>query len=274
MPSHLSNPWNNAAVFLEMCTSGSIIGSGSAFFWSTDNRTYLVTNWHNLSGRNHLTNEIMHSDAVTPDSLRVWLYRQTSGSDEAGYYDLDYAGVEVGLLDAEDDAPIWFEHPTLGQIIDIAAIDVTAVVEGYQVAHANEIEDDFVGDARASQEVFVIGFPFGRLTGAPAPVWKRGSIALDPTFDVGGLPKMLVDSATREGMSGSVVVARFTVAGTGYRKKDGSMSEPVIFGVKDTVIGVYSGRHYPDPEKAQLCIVWKRSAIEETIANRKRSAPR
>jgi hypothetical protein len=98
------------------------------------------------------------------------------------------------------------------------------------------------------------------------PIWKRGTIALDPTFDADGLPKTLIDTATREGMSGSVVVARHITVGRSYRRKDGSQSERVIYAKHDLVAGIYSGRHFPDLEKAQLGIVWKRPAIEDTVS--------
>jgi hypothetical protein len=104
------------------------------------------------------------------------------------------------------------------------------------------------------------------IANAPAPIWKRGTLALDPTFDPEGLPKMLVDTASREGMSGSVVIARHIVVGRDYLRKDGTMSAPVLYAKLDVVIGIYSGRHYPDHEKAQLGIVWKRRVIEETIS--------
>jgi hypothetical protein len=132
--------------------------------------------------------------------------------------------------------------------------------------YVNLLESDAVLGVASSQDVFVIGFPFGLIANAPAPIWKRGSIALDPTFNPEGLPKMLVDTATREGMSGSVVVARHIIVGRDYLKKDGTKSEPMLYAKLDLVVGIYSGRYCADLEKAQLGIVWKRRVIEETVA--------
>ena len=78
----------------------------------------------------------------------------------------------------------------------------------------------------------------------------------------------MVDTATREGMSGSVVLARQVILGRDYLKKDGTRSEKIIIGFKTIVVGIYSGRHYPDLEKAQLGIVWKRHAIEDLVRHR------
>jgi hypothetical protein len=52
-------------------------------------------------------------------------------------------------------------------------------------------------------------------------------------------------------------------------KKNGAKSEKVLHSKLDLVVGIYSGRHYPDFEKAQLGIVWKRNAIEQTIEARR-----
>ncbi len=158
------------------------------------------------------------------------------------------------------------EHPTLGRLVDVAAIEVTNVIVGYEVVAVNDLESDALLDEYVSQDVYIVGFPFGLIPHAPVPIWKRGTIALDPAFDADNLPTMLVDTATREGMSGSVVLARHTVVNKRYSKRDGGITTlPVPYAELDVVIGIYSGRHYPDHEKAQLGIVWKRSAIELTV---------
>jgi hypothetical protein len=243
-----------------------LLGSGSSFLWASGSRTFLVTNWHNLSGINPITNVIMSKTGTTPDRIVIRLYKQVSEADLQGFYELKYEAVGIGLFDEAAHRPRWLEHPEFGRRVDIAALDVTHDIEGFQNAHANSLEDDAVLDVVASQDVFIVGFPFGLIVGAPAPIWKRGSLALDPTFDVDGLPKMLVDTATREGMSGSVVVVRHIIVGKDYLKKDGTRSRPVLYARKDCILGVYSGRYYPDLDRAQLGIVWKRRAIEETIS--------
>ncbi|SRR5260221_723013 len=268
-PSHLSNPWNNAVAFLSMLYGNERLGSGTSFFWGFDGRTFLVTNWHNFAGRNPLTGEPMLKTGLFPDRCTFMAYKRVSEPDVEGFVELRWEPVEIQICDADLSNPRWLEHPTFGRRVDIAAIDVTKDVQGFQIDHANTLESDALLDASASQDVFVLGFPFGLIANAPAPLWKRGSIALDPTLDPDGLPKMLVDTATREGMSGSVVLARHIVVGRAYLKKDGTKSPPVLYTRLDLVVGIYSGRHYPDFDKAQLGVVWKRRAIEETVAGKR-----
>jgi hypothetical protein len=246
------------------------ISTGSCFFWRHDGRTYLLTNWHNLAGRNPLTGQPMSPTGGIPDRVKFMAYKRASAPDANGYFELAYVPVEVRLCNPDLTDPKWFEHPSLGRRVDIAAIDVTEAAIGFQIGHANELESDAVLDPIASQDVFVVGFPFGLIANAPAPIWKRGSITLDPTFNPEGLPKMLIDTATREGMSGSVVIARhIVIAGRHYLKKDGTKPKTVLYSKLDLVVGIYSGRHYPDLEKTQLGIVWKRNAIEQTLDARK-----
>ena len=215
-----------------------------------------------------MTNQML--SVATPDRISFGVFRQMSEPDPTGFYVLKLEKVDMRLCD-DSDKPRWLEHPSLGQRVDVAALDVTQEVQGFQISHVNVLETDAVLDTVSSQDVFVVGFPFGLIANAPAPLWKRGTIALDPTFDADGLPKMLIDTATREGMSGSVVIARHIIVGRDYLKKDGTKSPLMIYAQCDTVIGIYSGRHYPDLERAQLGIVWKRRVIEETISGNRRA---
>jgi hypothetical protein len=266
MQSHLSSPWNNAVSVLEMRYGQQQLSTGSCFLWSYDERCFLVTNWHNHSGRNPLTGKPISPTAAIPDRIVFRAFKPVSEPDADGIYEIASVQIEVPLTNDSTKMPRWREHPTFGKYVDVGAIEVTDAIAGYEVATVNQLESDALLDEYVSQDVFIVGYPFGLMVGAPAPIWKRGTIALDPTFNADNLPKMLVDTATREGMSGSVVLARHTVVHSRYNKRSGGTSiTKVAYAELDVVIGIYSGRHYPDHEKAQLGIVWKRSAIEETV---------
>ena len=98
--------------------------------------------------------------------------------------------------------------------------------------------------------------------GAHFPIWKRGSIATEPDIDLDGLPKLFVDTASREGMSGAPVFAQYTGFWT---PEDKSELKDSVFGTGRRFLGIYSGRVGDDPFQAQLGIVWKPTAIEEII---------
>jgi hypothetical protein len=109
-------------------------------------------------------------------------------------------------------------------------------------------------------DVFILGYPFG----APPPgfpVWKRGSIASEPDLVRLGTDYLLVDTASRPGMSGAPVIRRswrdHIVAAEIAARDD-------IVATK--FIGVYSGRlHTKDPSDAQIGMVWSASFINEII---------
>lgn len=98
------------------------------------------------------------------------------------------------------------------------------------------------------------------------PVWKQGSFASEPYLapDHDQL-YLIVDSASRPGMSGSPVIQRvhgiveFEDGQHGrIRNGDGAMS----------FVGVYSGRfHTKNAVDAQLGRVWPRRLVEEIVTN-------
>lgn len=265
MPSHLSNPWTNAVTYLELKFGDQCLATGSGFFWALGDRTFLVTNWHNLSGRDPSDGSPISPTGGLPDRVAFTVYRQTSEPDASGYFSLEVLTATVPLCDSDFSNPRWYQHPSFGSSVDVAAIDITHALrfDGAYVNHANALESDAEVEPFASQDVFIVGYPLGLVTGVPIPVWKRGTIATEPTFDPDGLPKLYVDAATRKGMSGSVVIARHVIIGK-YRKRNGEEVQ-VLYARKDLILGVYCGRLHPDNVQAQLGIVWKRHTIDETI---------
>jgi hypothetical protein len=103
-------------------------------------------------------------------------------------------------------------------------------------------------------DVFILGYPF-KIEPPAYPVWKRGSIASEPQLARLTTDYVLVDTASRPGMSGA----------------RSSMVEPGFVAVMDTpinkFIGVYSGRVPTDhPYEAQIGLVWADYLIDEIIA--------
>ncbi len=71
-------------------------------------------------------------------------------------------------------------------------------------------EEDASTDIAISvgSEVFIIGYPLGIAKQLNLPIWKRGSIASEFSVPFNGSPLFVIDSATREGLSGAPVYAR------------------------------------------------------------------
>ncbi len=159
--------------------------------------------------------------------------------------------------------PIWYEHPNAGPSVDVVAIPLPAgLSESYQLSPINEIEFDTEFRTEVGDDAFVIGYPFSEGPPGQLPIWKRATVASEPDIDVDELPKVLVDTATRSGLSGSPVVMQ-RVGIHGYA--GGAMTGKETIGRIRNFIGVYSGRIGADETKAQLGVVWKARVIDEII---------
>jgi hypothetical protein len=127
----------------------------------------------------------------------------------------------------------------------------------------NEMQNDslalFVGS-----DVFVLGYPFG-IGPAGLPIWKRGSIASEPQIFSETQRYMLVDTASRPGMSGSPVIRRTWGA---HPLESGTLSVGARAATR--FVGVYSGRlTSTEPIDAQLGMVWPAKLIGDIVAGHK-----
>jgi hypothetical protein len=187
-----------------------------------------------------------------PDRVEIFLHREGPLG--------QWLRHSVALSDTQG-RPIWLEHPQHGPKVDLVAVPFRCP-NGLTHYPLNELQfADF--RVEVAQDAFILGFPLGIAGGGAFPIWKRGSIASEPGVDFGGLPRLLVDSATREGMSGAPVVAQFT----GWHADDPqrpSLEDWV--GTGRRFLGVYSGRLPGQNEfEAQLGIVWKAMALQEIV---------
>lgn len=254
-------------LYVSMCFNNIEIAIGTAFVYLYENRSYLVTNWHNVTGREPVTLKCKSKQLAIPNRLHIRIPYHTKS--ETGATRIEWKLQVMPLYEDDGDAPIqpkWYEHPQHNHQIDLVTIPVDGI-EKTGIIPANDQSLDLLPvQLYPSLDIFILGFPKGMSGGASFPVWKRGSIASEPDIDIDGLPKIFVDTTTREGMSGSPVYAQQQ----GLWLPEGSTDESDgIIGRGRRFVGIYSGRVGDDPFQAQLGIVWKVSAIEETIKGAK-----
>lgn len=249
------------------------LGQGTAFVWHTPRMGgYLVTNWHVLSGRNFFTGENLdRKNGGRPTVVRA-LFDIKKGSFDRRRWDF--------RIRDEEDRPLWLIHQN--RKVDIAVLPIEAVIRPSSDPNVliypplypvNQLADAPI-PIRVGMDVFILGYPFPiELPGYP--VWKRGSIASEP--DLSGLMSalgsemkqvdyMLVDTASRPGMSGAPVIRR------SWWNHELEASYPAVTGKPiDRFIGVYSGRAKTEkPDEAQIGLVWNASLIEEIIVGNRR----
>jgi hypothetical protein len=246
------------SIFVEILWGNFQLGSASGFFWKTETGFTFFTNYHVVSGLHPETKQPLDINSSTPDQLRIWLRpKEQLGKCES---------FVIPLFDKQG-RPKWIEHKKFSNNVDVVGLNFD-IPDKYKIYPINVFEPlDF--QFEISQDVFIIGFPRGISCSGKLPIWKRGSIASEPGIDVGNLPRIMIDCASREGMSGSPVIAQYVGY---YGHAPDQMNDNDWFGTSRRFLGIYSGRLIGKDElEAQLGYVWKSSVIEEIILEGKRA---
>jgi hypothetical protein len=234
--------------------AGTVLSQATGFLWYLGDKTLLVTNWHVVTGRNYQTTKHLHSHCGEPDELFVH-FPQT---------DLALPPTNIAVPLYEGGRPRWIVHPGFRNHVDVCAIEVEKPA-GSPTWCANHVVTVPLMQ-RVGGTVFIIGYPFGR-SYSGLPVWKRGTFASEPSFSPSLMRYMLVDAASRPGMSGSPVIQRehgdvWLEDGRRGRISDGDGA--------GRLVGIYSGRlHTDDRNDIQLGIVWPLSLLEEIVRNQR-----
>lgn len=293
MPEHgIRSTYSQCPFELQMYDEQGAISTGSAFFFEVDNEWFLITNWHNVSGKNFLTKEPLRDDCCFPTRLIAKLSSYEVG-DSVGSFGI--VPCEVPIYGGSDHEPLWFEHPEISSRCDVIALPMERPESCPRFMHnaANRISEIRI-PVEPGGTVFIIGFPRGISVGFGLPLWKSGYIASEPHYDItiggeqweyGGLrggiklPAFFIDSQTREGMSGSPVFALYIGNWDSVDPYEPLDIENPDFWDRDDVflgssgiefVGCYSGRVMSKEEGAALGLCWRKNVIEEICRGRKK----
>ncbi|WP_236971439.1 trypsin-like peptidase domain-containing protein [Mycobacterium haemophilum] len=239
-----------------------VLATGTGFFYRVDGHDFILTARHNVTGHHWETNEFLCSDySVEPTHLRLALrgspppqgWSTTLGSDQML---IPFARHLIPLVD-EGLNPLWLEHPEYGSAMDVAAVAFSNPDTDHLLIIPWEHPDDDSGDSKLwiTQDVSIIGYPFGLTNGPLLPLWIRGTIASDPAFNYvhrnQTLPAFLIDARTRKGQSGSPTIL-FRLPGTPLPSEDGRFQWTL--GTHSRLLGIYTGRISKDSD---LGFVWR-----------------
>ena len=239
------------SLFLQMRVNGHDLATGTGFVMFHGGTPYLITNWHNLSGRHPSTGKTLSKTAGIPDEVVIM-------HNQKGKFGNWIPRTEPVL---HDDKPLWIEHPTHAQKVDAVALPLTNLedVELHPYSLGQTGPDIAVPPADV---LSIVGFPFGLTGGGAFAIWATGFMATEPDINQFELPAFLVDCRGRPGQSGSAVIAHrkrgpVTLADGGMQM----MRNPIT-----KFLGIYSGRVN---DQSDLGIVWKVSAIAEILESTK-----
>lgn len=240
------------------------LARATGFLVRQDDRTYLITNWHNLSGVNPETGKNLSEQGGRPDEVVIHGRHRDN----------------IGVVSQQtrpllkDNIPLWFEHPKSGRKVDVVALPISSPGEEelrVAVPLGSPTRRPAVAD-----EVFVVGYPFELKDQPSFPIWKRGSVATEPEIAINP-PRFLIDTLGASGLSGSPVLLRRSGFSEGgfMMHSDGSGSQYQL-------AGIYSGRISTEAAShggalpaisAQLGIVWTPAAISSIIYSKVPGSP-
>lgn len=143
------DPYSQAPVFVKMCYENTELAFGTAFFYRRDGHLYLISNWHNFSGRNPETKEPISSHGGIPDNIKC-------------YTCLNLPHIKREWLEFplyRDGKPLWFQHPIHGSSVDVAALPVV-LEDKFRAIVLNDLTSTPM-NLEVSHDVFVLGYPLG-----------------------------------------------------------------------------------------------------------------
>lgn len=226
----------------------------TGFIYEVDKGYYLITNWHNFTGKNPYTKKPLGGSFVLPAKVQIPFHKTREPI-------ITWERTNFGIIDC-DTNPQWLIHPTFKQEVDVVALklDIPKDVLVHSINHQDF--DNF--KPLISDDVFILGFPYDLRGGGNFPIWKRATIASEPDIDINLKPQILVDTASRKGMSGSPVIFRRQGI---HGLLNGIPDDNTMFGEIQNFIGIYSGHYEGNSQlEVQLGIVWKKNVIDEIIA--------
>lgn len=246
------------SLFIEMNFGDTLLSTGTATLIANNQNSHctLITARHNLTGRHQDTGACLSKHAAEPDNIVIYFHQS--------FDDLGDKWKKIKLpLYKEDGQPWWIEHPTLGPSADIVALNLTwgSDIVKYPYYLENELDRvNLVIDP--SETVSVIGFPFGLSSHEKLPVWATGFMAQELSLVTPERPTFLIDCRTRQGQSGSPVIAYR--AGGHRHVKEGKIVSTLSAGAAWEFLGIYSGRVNAESDLGR---VWHVSAVKQLLSS-------
>jgi hypothetical protein len=289
----MANDPSSAVVHLTLRRGELELAVGSGILYRKGTNVYIVTAWHNVTGRHSESLKPLSKTAAVPDNLIAYIAcKVTSNSldgdhflrrpftislenDSQAFYLIHpqgYPRVDVAVIPIDPEFP----YPSEGQLASgektqyvIPMRQSPSVVGvGFDISCIQDFEEaasqlaaDFANYITISDDLFIVGYPKGIIDYTGQPLWKRATVATAPHLGWNRQKQFLVDCASREGMSGAPAI---------FHTKDGAIrlggSVHIGASVLTFLAGIYVARlgHVSEFE-AQIGTIWQRCVIDEII---------
>ena len=174
-------------VRLHPCFGKKVLSQATGFFYLHNDKSYLITNWHNVTGRHPQTLKPLSETAAIPDDMAIFMpYKEDTDDKHISGETIFIKEWKVEGLplyeDEEKQVPVWYEHPLLGKEVDVVAIEIENDLGASDVFYVNDdrIELDSIY-ILPGNDVFVVGFPKAMTGGGYFPLGKKGRLQKIPT---------------------------------------------------------------------------------------------
>jgi len=222
---------------------------GSGFFYSNSGGLHYITNRHMV---------IDEDKNYHPDKISLRLHKDTNNLQNNGDF-------FIALFDNNEN-PIWKEHPTYGNKVDVVGIPIEEdkIKENYffkAFTPQNHIPKDL--EIEIGLELLVMGFPKGFSDDLyNLPILRNATLASVYPVPFRGNPYVLIDSRLHNGTSGSPVLTKIMNM---VKKTDGSTA--FLTGNPRYLVGIHSASiditGTEDSDPLGLNCTWFASLIDE-----------
>jgi len=237
------------SLWIELRVNGHALSTGTGFLAIAPRGPVLITNRHNVTGRHQQTEQPLAANGGIPTEVAIIHNR----AGQLGHWVL-----RVEPLQGRARQPLWVEHPVLGATADFVALPLTQLTDVELRPYTLGVGDPDIVIA-PGEVVSVVGFPFGMTASGGLAIWATGFVATDPDINYANLPQFLIDCRSRQGQSGSAVIA-YRTGGAITTRQGISLGG----GTMTRFLGIYSGRVNPESD---LGFVWKASALQNLVAS-------
>lgn len=214
------NPLSWQSLLIKSSKNNCFLAQATGFVVKSNEKYYLITNWHVLAHRYPSTTRCISSESDIPD--RVNIYHHVAGEPEKW--------IVQGELLYETKTPSmtpihrWIEkkmNDTGPGYVDVVALPLKGAPPSCSSLLFCPLDLSSMAkesDIAPGMFVYIIGYPEGInvgsgecIGGAPHggwPIWITGHIASDPGLDYEGRPVYLINASTGGGLSGAPVFVR------------------------------------------------------------------
>lgn len=196
-----------STVFIEiLSTTWEILSKSTWFLYEYRDNIYMITNKHVVTGKNIETWKLLSKTWAIPEKLR--LHIPNSPKTPKWKFFFRYVINEIDIFE-ENWKEKYLTHEN--NKVDVVAFKFNIISWSKKVYLPINKNDFSNFDIQVSDNVFIIWYPVWIIWWNwphKLPIWKRWNVASEPQIDYWNLPRFIIDTSTREWMSGSPVIWR------------------------------------------------------------------